>query len=127
VIIKVERSRYKCNNPKCGGSKVFTMGHSQLNSNHKVTQVLFERVARESMEFQTFKSIADEYYLSPGTVKKINKECERLFEKIEALNLDGMVMKRKDSVNAFARCRDWLKVRTSSGRVTIKKRIENWK
>ena len=51
----------------------------------------------------------------------------RLFEKIEALNLEGMVMKRKDSVYAFARCRDWLKVRTTSGRVAIQKRIENWK
>jgi bifunctional non-homologous end joining protein LigD len=52
---------------------------------------------------------------------------ERLFKKIKALNLEGMVMKRKDSVYAFARCRDWLKVRTTSGRVTIRNRIENWK
>ncbi len=57
----------------------------------------------------------------------ISGSGERLFEKIEALNLEGMVMKRKDSVYAFARCRDWLKVRTTSGRVTIQKRIENWK
>ena len=49
---------------------------------------------------------------------------ERLFEKIEALNLEGMVMKRKDSVYAFTRCRDWLKVRTSSGRTTLEKRIQ---
>jgi bifunctional non-homologous end joining protein LigD len=34
---------------------------------------------------------------------------EKLFEKLEALNLEGMVMKRKDSVYAFSRCRDWLK------------------
>jgi bifunctional non-homologous end joining protein LigD len=52
---------------------------------------------------------------------------ERLFEKLEELKLEGMVMKRKDSVYAFARCRDWLKVRTSAGRVTMQKRIENWK
>jgi ATP-dependent DNA ligase len=49
------------------------------------------------------------------------------FEKLEALKLDRMVMKRKDSVYAFMRCRDWLKVRTSAGRVTMQKRIENWK
>jgi bifunctional non-homologous end joining protein LigD len=57
----------------------------------------------------------------------ISGSGERLFKKIEALNLEGMVMKRKDSVYAFARCRDWLKVRTTSGRVSIQKRIENWK
>ena len=57
----------------------------------------------------------------------ISGSGERLFKKIEALNLEGMVMKRKDSVYAFTRCRDWLKVRTTSGRVTIQKRIENWK
>lgn len=51
---------------------------------------------------------------------------ERLFEKLQALNLEGMVAKRKGSVYAFARCRDWLKVRTSAGRDTIQKRIENW-
>jgi bifunctional non-homologous end joining protein LigD len=52
---------------------------------------------------------------------------ERLFQKLEALQLEGMVMKRKDSVYAFMRCRDWLKVRTSAGRATIQKRIENWR
>lgn len=57
----------------------------------------------------------------------ISGSGERLFKKIEALNLEGMVMKRKDSVYVFARCRDWLKVRTTSGRVAIQKRIENWK
>jgi bifunctional non-homologous end joining protein LigD len=31
---------------------------------------------------------------------------ERLFEKLEALQIEGMVMKRKDSVYAFARSRD---------------------
>jgi bifunctional non-homologous end joining protein LigD len=51
---------------------------------------------------------------------------ERLFEKLEALNLEGMVMKRKDSVYAFARCRDWLKVKTVAGRVTMQKRAETW-
>jgi hypothetical protein len=35
-------------------------------------------------------------------------------------------MKRKDSVYAFMRSRGWLKVRTSAGRVTMQKRIENW-
>ncbi|HET8671287.1 MAG TPA: hypothetical protein VFM05_11865, partial [Candidatus Saccharimonadales bacterium] len=42
----------------------------------------------------------------------INGSGVRLFEKLEALQLEGMVMKRKDSVYAFSRCRDWLKVKT---------------
>lgn len=57
----------------------------------------------------------------------VNATGERFFKKLEALQLEGMVMKRKDSVYAFMRCRDWLKVRTSAGRVTMQKRIENWK
>ena len=57
----------------------------------------------------------------------ITGKGERLFEKIETLNLEGMVMKRKDSVYAFTRCRDWLKVRTSSGQITIQKRLQTWK
>jgi bifunctional non-homologous end joining protein LigD len=56
----------------------------------------------------------------------ISGSGERLFAKLEALQLEGMVMKRKDSVYAFMRSRDWLKVRISAGRVTIQKRIENW-
>ena len=51
---------------------------------------------------------------------------ERLFEKLEALHLEGMVMKRKDSVYAFSRCRDWLKVKTRAGKMTMQKRIETW-
>jgi len=31
---------------------------------------------------------------------------KRLFEKLEALQLEGMVMKWKNSVYAFMRCRD---------------------
>jgi bifunctional non-homologous end joining protein LigD len=50
---------------------------------------------------------------------------ERLFEKLEALQLEGM-MKRKDSVNAFSRHRDWLKVKTAAGRLTMQKRMETW-
>jgi len=49
-----------------------------------------------------------------------------LFEKLQALNLEGMVMKRKDSVYAFSRCRDWLKVKTVAGKVTMQQRIESW-
>jgi len=56
----------------------------------------------------------------------IDGKGELFFEKLEALNLEGMVAKRKGSVYAFARCRDWLKIRTSAGRTTIQKRIENW-
>ena len=51
---------------------------------------------------------------------------EALFEQVEALNLEGMVMKRKDSVYSGLRSRDWLKVRTSAGKTTIEKRIESW-
>jgi bifunctional non-homologous end joining protein LigD len=56
----------------------------------------------------------------------ISGSGKRLFEKLEALQLEGMVMKRKDSVYAFMRSRDWLKVRTFAGRITMQKRIENW-
>src|SRR5262245_22905466 len=40
----------------------------------------------------------------------ISASGERLFEKLEALNLEGMVMKRKDSVYSGLRSRDWLKL-----------------
>src|SRR5690349_24527855 len=48
-------------------------------------------------------------------------EGEALFQKLEALNLEGMVMKRKDSVYSGLPNRDWFKVRTASGNVTIQK------
>jgi bifunctional non-homologous end joining protein LigD len=51
---------------------------------------------------------------------------EALFQKVEALNLEGMVMKRKDSVYSGLQSRDWLKVRTSAGKTAIQKRIETW-
>ena len=51
---------------------------------------------------------------------------EALFQKVEALNLEGMVMKRKDSLYSGLRSRDWLKVRTSAGKTTIENRIETW-
>jgi bifunctional non-homologous end joining protein LigD len=51
---------------------------------------------------------------------------EGLFAKLEALNLEGMVMKRKDSVYSGLQSRDWLKVRTFAGKTTIQKRIETW-
>jgi bifunctional non-homologous end joining protein LigD len=49
-----------------------------------------------------------------------------LFQKVEALNLDGVVMKRKGSVYSSLPSRDWLKVRTSAGKTTLQKRIETW-
>jgi bifunctional non-homologous end joining protein LigD len=49
-----------------------------------------------------------------------------LFERLEALSLEGMVMKRKDSVYSSSRCRDWLKVKTVVGKTTMHKRIETW-
>jgi ATP-dependent DNA ligase len=36
------------------------------------------------------------------------------------------VMKRKDSVYAFTRSHDWLKVKTAAGRITMQQRIETW-
>jgi bifunctional non-homologous end joining protein LigD len=56
----------------------------------------------------------------------INHSGERLFEKLEALQLEGMVMKRKNSVYSGLRSRDWLKVKTAAGRLTMQKRIDTW-
>ena len=57
----------------------------------------------------------------------IEEQGERLFNELEALQLEGMVCKRKDSVYATAtRSKFWLKVRTTAGREAIRKRIENW-
>ena len=51
---------------------------------------------------------------------------EALFQRVEALNLEGMVMKRRDSVYSGFQSRDWLKVSTTAGKTTIQKRIETW-
>jgi ATP-dependent DNA ligase len=51
---------------------------------------------------------------------------QQLFRFLDALNLEGMGMKRKDSVYASIRSRDWLKVKTAAGRLTMQKRIETW-
>jgi bifunctional non-homologous end joining protein LigD len=56
----------------------------------------------------------------------IDGQGEAFFQRVEALNLEGIVMKRKDSVYSGLPSRDWLKVRTSSGKTTIQKRIETW-
>jgi len=56
----------------------------------------------------------------------IEAEGERLFAEMEALALEGMVCKRKDSVYAHARSKYWLKVKTAAGRLTMQKRIETW-
>jgi bifunctional non-homologous end joining protein LigD len=56
----------------------------------------------------------------------ITGDGEALFQKLEAVNLEGMVMKRKNSVYSGVQTREWLKVRTSAGKTTIKKRIETW-
>jgi ATP-dependent DNA ligase len=42
----------------------------------------------------------------------IEEQGERLFTQLEAIQLKGMVCKRKDSVYAFARSKHWLKVKT---------------
>ena len=56
----------------------------------------------------------------------VAEEGERLFSELEAMQLEGMVCKRKDSVYAFARSKLWLKVKTASGRAQMQKRIETW-
>lgn len=56
----------------------------------------------------------------------IEEHGERLFEKLEALQIEGMVMKRKDSLYSGLRSRNWLKVKTTAGKRTMQKRIETW-
>jgi bifunctional non-homologous end joining protein LigD len=56
----------------------------------------------------------------------IEEQGERLFSQLEAMQLEGMVCKRKDSVYAFARSKLWLKVKTATGRTQMQKRIEIW-
>ncbi len=57
----------------------------------------------------------------------IEEQGERLFKELESLQIEGMIAKRKDSVYAYSRSRQWLKIRTTAGRAEIEKRIENWK
>jgi hypothetical protein len=45
-------------------------------------------------------------------------DSEALFQKVEALNFEGTVM--KDSVYSGFQSRDWLTVRTSSGNLRFK-------
>ena len=56
----------------------------------------------------------------------IEAEGERLFAQLEALELEGMVCKRKDSVYAHTRSKHWLKVKTAAGKEMMRKRIESW-
>ena len=57
----------------------------------------------------------------------IEAQGERLFTELEAMQLEGMVCKRKDSVYAFARSNQTLaQVKTDSGRAEMRKRIETW-
>jgi len=56
----------------------------------------------------------------------VEAEGERLFSQLEAMQLEGMVCKRRDSVYAFARSKLWVKVKTASGRAQMQKRIEAW-
>lgn len=56
----------------------------------------------------------------------ISGSGQQLFQFLEALNLEGMVMKRKDSGYSGLRSRDWLKVKTAAGRMIMQKRIETW-
>lgn len=56
----------------------------------------------------------------------IVEQGERLFIELEALQLEGMVAKRKDSVYARSRSKQWLKIKTAAGKETMRKRIENW-
>ena len=54
-------------------------------------------------------------------------EGKQMLYALKALEIEGMVMKRKNSVYASLRSCDWLKVKTSAGRITIQKRIDTWK
>jgi bifunctional non-homologous end joining protein LigD len=56
----------------------------------------------------------------------VEEQGERLFAELEAMQLEGMVCKRKDSVYASARSKHWLKVKTTAGRAELQKRIETW-
>jgi ATP-dependent DNA ligase len=38
---------------------------------------------------------------------------------LDALDLERMVTKRKDSVYAFTRCREWLKVKVVAAKITV--------
>jgi hypothetical protein len=55
---------------------------------------------------------------TPGTLIK-------LFKKLEALSLEGMVMKRKDSVYSAVQSRNWLKVSTVAAAVNARKK-QGW-
>jgi ATP-dependent DNA ligase len=53
----------------------------------------------------------------------ISGNGERLFEKARSLNLEGMMMKRKDSVYSGLRSRDWFQVKTRAGQLAMKQHM----
>jgi bifunctional non-homologous end joining protein LigD len=57
----------------------------------------------------------------------IEEQGELLFSGLEAMQLVGMVAKRKDSIYSYSRSRQWLKIKTATGRAEMEKRIENGK
>jgi bifunctional non-homologous end joining protein LigD len=57
----------------------------------------------------------------------VERHGERLFKRLETLELEGMVAKRKDSVYAGgSRTRLWLKVKTAAGKEEMQRRIDAW-
>jgi len=58
----------------------------------------------------------------PGVrfTEHFEEQGELLFKKLEAMQVEGMVCKRKDSAYAFTRSRLWLKVKTWQAGVRCK-------
>jgi bifunctional non-homologous end joining protein LigD len=53
-------------------------------------------------------------------------EGEQLFAAISKLGLEGMVAKKADSLYTGGKTKDWLKIKTRTGKEVMKKRIETW-
>jgi bifunctional non-homologous end joining protein LigD len=51
---------------------------------------------------------------------------EQFLAELEKRELEGMVAKRADSLYVGGRTRDWLKIKTMSGREEMRKRSEAW-
>ena len=55
------------------------------------------------------------------------KDYQRLYDKLAALGAQRVLLSLwAVRGNAFSRCRDWLKVKTVVGKMTIQKRIQTW-
>jgi bifunctional non-homologous end joining protein LigD len=59
-------------------------------------------------------------------VQYVGEQGQRLYEAACALQLEGIVAKRADSLYKAGRSRDWLKIRTPHGRDVQAERSEKW-